>query len=303
MPENADELKEKVQFYWFWAWEYTKRNAKFRKMVDEWHVAFSESSILGPNDEPNLNEPKYGAEQFAKFESIDMDMRDGKGSDDLTPEQHAAYIRRMSLEDRIYEEFGYDIRVFTGFNLTSAQIVEKLANGEELPRPHSGRWRFTEMIVVKQREEDYDGGKHVVFEGRRLEGFDALVAVDFSKDLETLTLELARAKQWHEWAMNGCKGSWGEYDEFEHYARLIQKGSRRFSFKPEDEPRVAGIWLWDHLTECHGDDWPPGAIKEAMNEFEERYSSLKMVSEANVWRRIIRNTKKCIEEAEVLPLN
>lgn len=142
-----------------------------------------------------------------------------------------------------------------------------------------------------------------------------LASIDISAPLNILVQEIKRIKE----ASFTPPVSFSKVQSLLHYEKADYLLERKYiesrdgvSFSPdEDSPRVMGLWLYDVLDVEKRYDSVSSAYKDLKTN--ERYfyceppkSILDVLgyaaSEISVFRRLYRNTKRCIETCEVLSL-
>lgn len=287
MSSKLKNLQEKQGFYWFWAWEYTRRNEQFVQLRNEYETLSQGFS------KPQKTE--FGFEWTAE----DHYAFDRSRGEDLSDEIKRAIERREEICAYLYAHYGYKLDFLDLCEKSSGEWLQRLIDGKDLKRPRLGRGRFTEMDVVELCECT-DGVKELRWGNQTFHGYDALVAIDFSKDIGTLRLELEQLKT--EYDDNHEILDTGKYKEYQarQAVSAIKKGKSRFTFRVDDAPRIAGLWMWDELVKRYGREWPHGSQEEIINLAEKRCSQIKSVSDNSSWRWLLSRTSQCIEQAKVL---
>lgn len=293
MATDLADFREKAGFYWFWAWEYTKRNRGFSALFGEYKALVAIQGAERGRESCAM--PDDGLDAIGADLGIFPDEDNGESS----IEARKRFERLGAIKSSLYAKYGYDVALDNGFMGTSEEIIQLLSQGEELPRPVSGRWRFNEMFAVQECEH-VSGVKRLDIGGHTMEGFDALLAVDFSKDIKTLAFELEAAKLEYEDRQKWADEEWSKTYDAKHDFAEIKRGNSRLAFRVEDATRAVGIWVWDDLVARYGHEWPHGALEAAFKRAEERCAHVKKVSDSNNWRWLLMSTEKCIEQTDVL---
>lgn len=279
MQKNA----EMASFYHFWAWEYVRRNAGFRELM-EW-VEKADATLLCPENEEKVS--AFLVEQGAKApdEPYDPMVSD------------AVRLRGLSLA-----RYGFYPEGPMGRPYTSGEIVSALCNEEPLDRPLVGRYfpKMAESLAFRHME---NGKKIIEFGGERIEGRDVLLAVSLDMPVKAIVAELEdllKACQYRDRFERGMGGEEVDYGN-DAEAERIRKGDG-IAFRPGKEgARALGLWLWDYLDECDGLQ-DRGLRAEAIRAMKEDYDPATLgyyVSEDDVFFRWIRQTIKCVDSGEV----
>nr|WP_287413239.1 hypothetical protein [Pseudodesulfovibrio sp.] len=300
-PMSKDvEARDFVEFYRFWAWEYTKRNPEFRKMIAIIKGAESYFKGLG------LSGFTMDAHVLTDTDAIQV-FRSRVGRD-FTESERELFKEAFLERKKARYKFGFDRKgPLPHTNYLSEQVLELLQNGDKLIRPTQARERSEGSRLVQQREIQH-GFKVLYDRGFPVFGYDVLVAIDFDRPIEEIKFQMENIKE-----------------EFELYRKIenaekdiqlnikteeiekigIQKNPNIKFNTGTDNSRAIGIWLCDYIQNA---DNPKkrGIISEAIRALRERFDLGSLgygESESRVFRNIHAKTQRCIDAAEVLSLN
>lgn len=298
--ENRRQLREYVEFYRFWAWEYTKRNPGFREIVTRWNEAEEYFCGLGI---PNFSMTARGLtdpDSIVAFEPyIDRAFTDGEFQ-----------LFGTALIEGMKARLNYGFEVTgpeTQKVYSSNQILELLQSEGVLIRPQSPRERSEVARLVRQREIQ-NGIKVLYDESFPIFGYDALVAIDFDRPISEIQSQIVNVKKEFEIYReieNGGNDFPIDFETVEIEKIGIQKNPD-IKFKiGTDNPRAIGIWLWDRIYDS-GEPKKRGTISETIRELRAKFNFDNLGyadSDSRVFSNILTKTKDCIERAEVLALH
>ena len=298
-PEEA-EAKEYVEFYRFWAWEYTKRNNEFKEIVSASKEAEEYFSQIGITDFSmkaiGLTDP-HSIVFFEQFIGREF-----------TEDEYALYGRAFLGRMRARLHLGFDVGgPMPQREYSSDDILELLQKGEVPLRPGEPRERSEGARLIRQRE--FQEGIKVLYDGGSpIFGYDALVAIDFDRPISEIQFQIENVKK-----------------EFEIY-REIERGGNSFptDFKTieiekigiqknpniqfkigTDNPRAIGIWLWDYIQNSKNPG-KRGMKSEAIRELKKVFDLAKLgyaETDSRTFQNYLDSTSKCIEAAEVLAMH
>ncbi|WP_316901012.1 hypothetical protein [Pseudodesulfovibrio indicus] len=298
-PEES-EAKEYVEFYRFWAWEYTKRNNEFKEIVSASKETEEYFSQIGITDFSMKAKGLTDPHSIVFFEQFI-----GR---EFTEDEYALYGRAFLGRMRARLHFGFDVGGPMPQREYSSDDILELLQKEEVPlRPGEPRERSEGARLIRQRE--FQEGIKVLYDGGSpIFGYDALVAIDFDRPISEIQFQIENVKK-----------------EFEIY-REIERGGNSFptDFKTTEiekigiqknpniqfkigaeNSRAVGIWIWDYIQNSENPQ-KRGIISEAVRTLRERFDLGRLgydESESRVFRNILAKTQKCIDAAEVLSLS
>lgn len=291
------ELLNYVGFYRFWAWEYTRRNAKFNDLRRQF--VLTQNYFKKQGLPPFLVDGDAFVDQELFVEQVSIQSKSQLANE---------YERFSSLYSSYLtarHEFGFDISgPRSAHHYSSNEILSVLEKGESLLRPNEPRERSEVIRFVAECVVE-NGIKSLDYEGFPIFGYDALVAIDFDRPISEIQAQIENTKKELEMyrKIRKSETDWDlEFNRLEIEKIGIQRNPEIPTQIGTDNPRAIGLWIWDYI---HGDESPnPGATQiEAINTLKSSFDVAKLgyaASEESVFRKWYRNTAKCIEAAEVL---
>ncbi len=296
MTAEEIEARQYVEFYRFWAWEYTRRNSEFQEILRSINEAEQYFQKIGiPNF--SMSAQALSSPDAIIFYQPHIDR-------DFSDSEFEIYEKAFFEKMKARYIFGFDIngpRPISKYN--SDDILEALQNGHDLERPGEPRERSEGARLIRQRE--IQKGFKVLYDDQfPIFGYDALVAIDFERPLLEIQAQIENVKEEFEL-----------YRKIENDEKPIQLNIKTVEFEKigiqknqnikfhtgTDNSRAIGIWLWDYVQNSENSA-KRGIVAQAIRDLRSKFDLSKLgysVSEDSVFRNWLRKTSSCIDAAEV----
>lgn len=298
-PDEND-TRQYVEFYRFWAWEYTARNPDFVEIVNVVKEAEAYFQGIGIDNFSMAARGLTDPDSIVAFE-----MHVGR---EFTIEERQLFKKALFAMMRARLHFGFEINgPYQEKGITSDQILKLLENGEELFRPKSPRERSEGARLVRQCE--FQNGFKVLYDGPYpIFGYDALVAIDFDRPISEIQFQIENVKKEFEIYREIERGGNSFFTDFQtvEFEKIGIQKNPNIQFKiGTDNPRAIGIWLWDYIQRS-GDPTRRGIKIEAIRELKKTFDVAKLgyaETDSRTFQNYLDSTIKCIEAAEVLAMH
>ena len=294
-PEEI-EAKDYVEFYRFWAWEYTKRNHESCEIVSTSNEAERHFRKIGITNFSMKARGLTDPDSIVVFEHF--------SGREFTEDERALFKRAFIGRMRARLHFGFEVEgPMPHREYSSEDLLELLQKGEVPLRPGEPRERSEGARLIRQRE--FQEGIKVLYDGRfPIFGYDALVAIDFDRPISEIQFQIENVKKEFEIYReieNGGNSFPTDFKTVGIEKIGIQKNPKINFNTGTDNSRAIGIWLWDYVQNSENLE-RRGVVAKAIRDLRSNFDLPKLgysISEDSVFRNWLRKTSSCIEAAEV----
>ncbi|WP_027178886.1 hypothetical protein [Maridesulfovibrio bastinii] len=304
--DNIDRLETIA----FWLWEYTRRNASYRRRVNVIYRIWDRFEEIGELD--NLLELTLHDFVDDLKDEQEVDLTENwftERLEDYGEEYLRYYYKYIIISGSFARSFG---RVLKDYDegIDTEEVLELLLKGEEFSFRSSDKYDQYAVMWLRDKWVLSINGKSPTFFNSMLDDGDQIDsdpkqmvthADDFAEELNGLNI----CKQLFENILSE------EEIDYETKQQVYEFGGQGLNIDPNgDVMRLVVLWLWDKIHEGIERGDQPKSFDEIYPLLKERLREgyLVNVSYDSLFKRgRIRNyyevTKYCIENLTVLPLN